>query len=243
VRNRASAEHLFEVTAPARVRVRSAGEVAGGAVRDGGAILPMTGQDTIWAMTTRAGWAGGAGRNRHVDTTLTLQPGLYRARYTSDDDHAYRAWRGNPPYVPEAWGLMLLAADSASAGRVIALDPWQRLPRIASFTCVATSALREDTFTLSDTTDVLLLAMGEIVGSTAYDYAILLREASGMRTEVWTMGRDNTEPAGGASKNRRAEVALQLAPGTYTLSYRTDDSHDCSDFNADPPPDPEHWGA
>src|SRR5690606_9324331 len=210
VRNRASAEHLFEVTAPARVRVRSAGEVAGGAVRDGGAILPMTGQDTIWAMTTRAGWAGGAGRNRHVDTTLTLQPGLYRARYTSDDDHAYRAWRGNPPYVPEAWGLMLLAADSASAGRVIALDPWQRLPRIASFTCVATSALRE---------------------------------ASGMRTEVWTMGRDNTEPAGGASKNRRAEVALQLAPGTYTLSYRTDDSHDCSDFNADPPPDPEHWGA
>lgn len=57
------------------------------------------------------------------------------------------------------------------------------------------------------------------------------------------MSRENTQHAGGASKNRSASAVLTLEPGTYILRYRSDGSHDCSDFNSSPPPVPERWGA
>lgn len=243
VRNSDTYEYLFQVSAPVAVRVQSVGEVAEGEVVDGGLIQTLAGREMVWEFGPDAPWAGGAQRNRRVDTVLTLDPGLYRARYASNRSHAYRSWRGNPPYIPSDWGMTITYADSSGGDQIAVLDPWQGLPRIASFTCVGEGAFREDTFTLPDTTDVLLVAVGEIVGSTSYDYAELQRQDGDRSVEVWSMSRSNTVPAGGADKNRRAEVALQLEPATYTLSYRTDGSHDCSDFNSDPPPDPEHWGA
>ncbi|MDX1420176.1 MAG: hypothetical protein R3181_09430 [Rubricoccaceae bacterium] len=241
--DRETREYVFEVKAPARVRLQTVGEVRGGRTRDGGALLRLVDADTVWAMTPRNSVpAGGATMNRRADTTLALAPGLYRALYTTDREHAYGDWVANPPFVPTAWGLTV-TTDTPEA--VAALDPWGGLPRIASFTCVGEDEEREDTFALPDTTHVLLAALGEVIGSTAYDYAVLLRErpGGGSPEEVWTMSDDNTRPAGGASKNREAQAVLTLAPGTYTLRYVTDGSHDCSDFNADEPPYPDRWGA
>lgn len=236
-------EYVFEVTAPAAVRLRATGEVRGGRVRDGAALVRLVGADTVWAMTPRnTAPAGGSVMNRRADTTLALAPGLYRAVYFTDDEHAYDVWAANPPYVPTAWGLTV---TTDAPDRVAALDPWGHLPRIASFSCVGTDEQREDTFVLPDTTHVLLAALGEIIGSTAYDYAVLLRQrpGGGSPEEVWAMSDENTRPAGGASKNREAEVILALDPATYTLRYVTDGSHDCSDFNDEAPPHPDRWGA
>ncbi|HLT45695.1 MAG TPA: hypothetical protein VK002_00575 [Rubricoccaceae bacterium] len=236
-------EYVFEVTAPATVRLRATGEVRGGRVRDGAALLRLVGADTVWAMTARNTVpAGGTIMNRRADTTLALTPGLYRAVYSTDDEHAYDDWLGNPPFVPTAWGLTV---TTDTPEQVVALDPWGRLPRIASFTCVGEDEQREDTFVLPDTTHALLAALGEVIGSTAYDYAVLLRERAGGGSpeEVWVMSHENTRHAGGGSKNREAEVILTLAPGTYTLRYVSDGSHDCSDFNDDAPPRPDRWGA
>lgn len=236
-------EYVFEVMAPATVRLRATGEVRDGRVRDGAALLRLVGADTVWAMTARATVpAGGSALNRRADTTLALAPGLYRAVYSSDERHAYDDWTANPPLVPTDWGLTVTTRTPA---HVTALDPWGRLPRIASFTCVGPNELREDTFVLPDTTHVLLAALGEVIGSTAYDYAVLLRArpGGGSPEEVWVMNDENTTEAGGASKNRGAEVLLTLAPATYTLRYTSDGSHDCADFNDDTPTHPDRWGA
>ncbi len=59
---------------------------------------------------------------------------------------------------------------------------------------------------------------------------------------VWDMTLRNTEPAGGAKKNRVFDDIVELAPGRYLLCYVTDDSHAFGDWNAPPPYDPESWG-
>jgi hypothetical protein len=136
------------------------------------------------------------------------------------------------------------AADGASADAVSALNPWSSLPRLASFSCMGPSADRRLTFTIRDTLDVLLYAVGEVTGSTVHDGARLLhRAAGGDPSPIWEMTASDTRPAGGAEKNRSAETTLSLAPGSYTLAYYSDDSHDCTDFNADPPDFPARWGA
>jgi hypothetical protein len=243
VHNADTYEFVFEVKARADVRLRATGEVRGGRVRDGAALLGLFPADTVWAMTARnTAPAGGSDMNRRADTTLALAPGLYRAVYFADDEHAYGAWVANPPLVPTGWGLTV---TTDAPEHVAALDPWGRLPRIASFSCVGPDELREDTFTLPDTTHVLLAALGEIIGSTAYDYALLLREPAGggPPEEVWVMSDENTRHAGGGSKNREAEALLTLAPATYTLRYVSDGSHDCAEFNSEDPPHPDRWGA
>ena len=103
----------------------------------------------------------------------------------------------------------------------------------------------EDTFTLRDTTVVMISSVGEVIGSTSYDYAVLLRQPQNTigTEEVWSMEDAETRHAGGTDKNRLAEAIFTLEPGTYVLSYRTDGSHDCSEFNGDPPDNPDRWGA
>ena len=60
--------------------------------------------------------------------------------------------------------------------------------------------------------------------------------------EVWRMAFPETTPAGGSSKNRRADRVLALEAGTYTVRFKTDDSHAWKDWNAEPPDDPLGWG-
>ena len=245
-RNNDVSDFLFEVTAPTTLHVQSTGEVVDGRARDTGFLMRLGARDTLWTLADAAStWAGGSLKNRTAEVSLSLDPGIYRAGYRTDRRHAYHRWDANPPLVPVSWGITLTTDD---VDLVAALDPWERLPRIASFACVGEDELREDTFILPDTTAVLLAATGEIIGSSEYDFATLFRERispSGPQPpeEIWTMTRSNSRPAGGADKNREAEAVLTLMPATYTLRYVTDDSHDCSDFNADPPVYPDRWGA
>jgi hypothetical protein len=52
----------------------------------------------------------------------------------------------------------------------------------------------------------------------------------------------NTEHAGGAKKNRKEDVVLNLEPGDYTVYYKTDDSHSFLEWNMAAPFDEELWG-
>lgn len=52
----------------------------------------------------------------------------------------------------------------------------------------------------------------------------------------------HTQHAGGATKNRQADKVISLAKGTYTLRFRTDNSHAYGHWNDDPPYDPDHYG-
>lgn len=247
-------EHLFQVHAPTRLRVRSTTEVTEGAVRDVGSIVRLGQSDTVWTFRPEnATWAGGALKNRQLDEEVALEPGLYRAAFEADRSHAYDDWEANPPFAPWRWGMEVSRAGADDA--VTSLDPADLdLPQIAGFTCVGSNEEVEEVFTLARPTDVLLVAAGEIIGGSRYDYGGLdRREASGADEfeadwdddrweEVWEMEHENTVPAGGSSKNRRAVAARSLEPGTYRLRYETDGSHDCGDgYNSDAPDD-ALWG-
>ena len=72
------------------------------------------------------------------------------------------------------------------------------------------------------------------------DYAWVVDEKR--RKEIWKMSADKSKHAGGSSKNRRAEVVLNLEPGSYTVYYKSDGSHSFEDWNDDAPSNPRHWG-
>lgn len=244
VRDRQRRETILQVTDDAPVRLRAVTEISDGVVADRASLVRLGTSDTVWVADAAGSvWAGGSLKNQIVEDEVTLGPGLYRVAYEADRSHAYRDWTANPPLVPADWGMTVRrGAPGAAIGLldVTSLD----LPTIAAFECVGPDEELEAAFTLPTATDVLLVAVGEISSGSAYDFATLERqEGDGDWNEVWEM-EDGLEPAGGASKNKRAVVALRLDAGTYRLLYETDGSHDCvSGYNSDGPPDGDLWGA
>ncbi|NBC18009.1 MAG: hypothetical protein GVY18_11930, partial [Bacteroidetes bacterium] len=101
-------------------------------------------------------------------------------------------------------------------------------------------AHREFVFEVPSASTVRLYALGEIEENDPMDYGWVEQATTG--TRVWTMGRDNTEPAGGLPANRRFEGTLTLEPGFYRAVYRTDDAHSPNRWRANPPRDPAGWG-
>jgi hypothetical protein len=54
--------------------------------------------DTLWKMTIdKTTHAGGADKNRMVDTTMKLATGQYTLHFKSDDPHAFNRWNATPP--------------------------------------------------------------------------------------------------------------------------------------------------
>jgi hypothetical protein len=51
-----------------------------------------------------------------------------------------------------------------------------------------------------------------------------------------------TQPAGGAAKNREVDQVVTLQPGSYVVHFVTDGSHSFAEWNSTPPREPERWG-
>ena len=233
-------ETLLQVTEPTRVQIRALVEVADNVLADSAYVVRLGTRDTVWTVRPdRAGWAGGSVKNRLASDEVALEPGFYRAVYTTDRDHAFNSWTANPPWAPWRWGMEVGRADGLSLLDPDAVD----LPEVVAIRCAGPDEEVERAFTLSESTDVLAVAVGEVVDGTRYDFGGLDRELSpGDWDEVWEMPRRGLSPAGGSKKNRRAIAALTLEPGTYRIRYETDGSHDCGgSFNAERP-DGDLWG-
>ena len=83
-------------------------------------------------------------------------------------------------------------------------------------------------------------ALGEGDHDEMADYGYITDETSD--DVVWEMNWRNTRPAGGARKNRLFDGDVLLDPGTYEVTYETDDSHAFRSWNAAMPRDPSSWG-
>jgi hypothetical protein len=94
-------------------------------------------------------------------------------------------------------------------------------------------------FQLDQETTLRVYAVGEGDGELV-DYGWI--EEAGSGRVVWEMTYRTAEPAGGARKNRVFDGMIRLPAGAYVLRYRSDGSHAYSNWNADPPDDPESWG-
>ncbi|HNI10062.1 MAG TPA: hypothetical protein PLL93_02880 [bacterium] len=82
--------------------------------------------------------------------------------------------------------------------------------------------------------------IGEGRSGRMYDYGWIKNAETGQT--VWKMLYEDTEPAGGARKNRSFNGVVLLAPGNYKVTFISDDSHSYEDWNDDPPNLPDRWG-
>jgi hypothetical protein len=70
----------------------------------------------VWEMTYGTTFhAGGARKNRMVNTTILLEKGDYTLRYVTDDSHSYKSWNEDPPDDQQYWGITLFEETSPHA--------------------------------------------------------------------------------------------------------------------------------
>lgn len=98
----------FKLEKTTRVRIYALGEGVNREMTDYGWITDNKTGATIWEMTySMTMHAGGARKNRFVNTTIVLDKGEYTLHYVTDDSHAFRDWNSDPPEDAEYWGITL----------------------------------------------------------------------------------------------------------------------------------------
>ena len=232
----------FTLSRPTDVRIYAIGEGTDRRMVDYGWIANASTRQKVWEMRyddTES--AGGAPKNRLVDRTIRLDKGDYVVNYISDDSHSYDEWNASAPRDTAHWGITLLAARGAADRSAFSeLVEKTDTSVLAQLVRVRDDAAPRTKFVLDRETRVRVYALGEGSGRSLSDYG-WIEEAKTGKT-VWEMSYRITEPAGGASKNRKFDGMITLPAGEYTLRYETDTSHAFGAWNAAAPDDPEMWG-
>ncbi|NQV73205.1 hypothetical protein HQ496_08785 [bacterium] len=210
----------------------------------------------VWEMSYEKSIpAGGDETNRQEMGIITLEPGRYFVKYESDGSHSYRSWNKAGPDNGERWGIALFALNPDevdSSVRVVETPQAWTTDAAPSEATVVTgdsilirNRLGDDAhinerFVLSEATALHIVAMGEITGSSKYDFGWIERVSDGEK--VWEMTYQNTTSAGGADRNRRFSGTLSLEPGEYRAYFDTDFSHSYGNFDDDQPSNGQDWG-
>jgi len=168
---------------------------------------------------------------------VPLPAGTYRMDF--DPDGAGPGdWPRHPPLDPGAWGLKA----TAEQGRLVRFDPFTSLTKVVEIQANRGSGRWTVPFEVLRETRVVVAAMGEITSQdNAYDTGGLYGQDG---STVWELTYDDSDEAGGVSKNRKAVRTLTLAPGHYEARFHTDDSHHYEGWNSESsaPDHPERWG-
>ena len=234
----------FALRRPMDVRIYAIGEGFKDHMADYAWIVDDEQHKSVWGMSyANTEHAGGAAKNRLFDGVIHLKPGNYLVYYRSDGSHSYNDWNGAPPAEDRYWGVSVFPAS----GRLNPADIGEFMQTRGAGTDATVARLNhmgngEDArteFRLSQQTRLRVLAIGEGRDGEMFDYGWI--EDQDGRT-VWRMKFDDTEAAGGTEKNRMFDGDVTLPAGSYVLRYRSDDSHSYSDWNDNPPDDPESWG-
>ncbi|MCH7964374.1 MAG: SpoIIE family protein phosphatase [Bacteroidetes bacterium] len=113
---------------------------------------------------------------------------------------------------------------------------------IASILKVGEQKLLEDEFEVSDSSQIIIIGVGEGQANleVMYDYGWLEDEDKNI---IWSMGkfRDSFHFQGGM-KNRIMVQTLQLKEGKYKLKFLSDVGHSYGNYNVQSPKDSTLWG-
>lgn len=231
----------FSLSRPADVRVYAIGEGSGDQLADYGWIVDANSHRRVWTMTrSESDHAGGAEKNRLVDRVVHLEAGDYMVYFVTDDSHSFEEWNSAPPIDQDHWGISVYPARDSDRAAFGAYEARRNTAVIAEILRVRDDEHRTARFTLDEDGDVHIEAVGEASDEEMVDGAWI--EDARTHRRVWSMEYDDTQPAGGAAKNREVARTVHLDAGEYVLHYRTDDSHAFGAWNADPPNDPARWG-
>jgi hypothetical protein len=245
-RNNEFYDQPFKITRQTTVNIYAVGEYGtiSREFADYGWIQDASTGRITWEMTYRnTEHAGGARKNRVFEGDVTLAKGDYILYYITDDSHAYNDWNDSPPYNPKAWGIALYPGPGYKNGDLVkttSVDGASGSNILVKIVGVRDDENRKERFTLDKQTRIRIYAIGEGDPSEMFDYGWIIDTRSGR--SVWEMTWRNTEPAGGARKNRLFNDDIILDQGTYEVHYISDDSHSFNDWNAAKPRDPFNWG-
>ncbi|RMG68325.1 MAG: hypothetical protein D6715_02530, partial [Calditrichaeota bacterium] len=96
----------FTLERRSRIRVQAIGEGDWDEMYDYGWIENRRNGEVVWIMNyNETTWAGGAQKNRKIDTVITLPAGEYEVHFVTDDSHAYNSWNDDPPEEPNLYGI------------------------------------------------------------------------------------------------------------------------------------------
>lgn len=229
----------FTLKRPTRLRVYALGEGDDDELADTSWILDADTRETVWEFRGhRSEHAGGASKNRLVDTVIQLPAGNYIAHAVTDGSHATGDWNASPPFDRQRWGLTVSVTDGDRSA-VADYDEGEDPAILAQIVGVGDNARERERFQLDRDGRVRVHALGEGESGRMYDYAWI--EDDRGRT-VWEMTARGSRHAGGVRKNRECDATVDLKQGEYTVHYRSDGSHSCAGWNADPPRDRWGWG-
>ncbi len=108
VGDNANKTQSFHLEKPSHVRIYAIGEGQGHDMFDYGWIEKSATHEVVWEMSYSMTFhAGGARKNRIVNTTILLDRGEYILHYVSDDSHSFDNWNADPPDDPTMWGITL----------------------------------------------------------------------------------------------------------------------------------------
>ena len=108
VGDHADRTETFRIDRPTKIRIYAIGEGEDHEMFDYGWIEEGSTGNRIWEMSYDMTFhAGGARKNRMVNTTIMLDKGEYRLRFVSDDSHSYNNWNADPPDDPTMWGITI----------------------------------------------------------------------------------------------------------------------------------------
>jgi hypothetical protein len=232
----------FTLKRPMDVRIYAIGEVSGDEMVDYGWIVDVVNHKRVWAMTSEnTAPAGGAEKNRVFDGVVHLAPGSYLVNYRTDGSHSYDDWNAAPPAEAAYWGVSVFPATGRlNPNDVTKLERTRPTGNpVAALAPMGDNENARRTFDLPGKTRVHVYAVGEGRDGEMFDYG-WIEDANGHT--VWQMKYADTEPAGGADKNRMFDGVITLPAGSYVLRYASDGSHSHADWNDDAPDDPDAWG-
>ena len=215
-------------------------------------ILDLTTRSVVWELS-KAKTSRGVGDTLTFSGSLALPAGAYEAfysfyptSYVSDDDKQEkrslldRLWNG-PNSVLETLGVSIRASGGLLDDQDLArISEALTTNAIVNFRATAHQQLQESGFSLTAPTQVDVYAIGEAREDGDFDSGWIVNTDTAQK--VWALTWKDSDPAGGADKNRSAHFTKTLPSGHYAAFYGTDDSHDPSAWNASPPHDPDRWG-
>ena len=213
-------------------------------------ILDLKTRKVVWDLSS-ASTRSGRAKTRAFNGTVRLAEGSYAAYYAAFPDNISIDEDGKVTTGRSWWTL---GRDQMDDFKLVVRGDARRLaaPDVESlrkaFLPNTVVTLREiggerfdqAAFSLDRPATVDIYAVGEAREDAEFDYGWIINADT--RERVWTMTWRDSQNAGGADKNRRVSATKQLPAGRYVAFYATDDSHDPSQWNAQPPGDPEFWG-
>ena len=226
---------------PSKVRILAIGEGRDGEMYDYAWITNAKDGETVWKMRyNRTNHAGGASKNRVFDGVIDMDAGEYIVYYQSDDSHSYEDWNMAAPDDPEMWGISIFAVGNASDMENLNLSRRRKDNILVKLIRIGDDEHVRKQFKLEKETRIRIYCLGEGDYDEMYDYGWIKDEDND--DLIWKMRYRRTEHAGGAKKNRQVDTIITLDPGTYSVHYRSDDSHSYYDWNLRAPHDKQNWG-